>query len=73
MIKHPEVQKKAQAEIDRVIGYGQLPTFADRIALPYIDCVIKETLRWGSLLPIGVPHRLLEDDYHDGSILPRSV
>lgn len=36
LILNPEVQRKAQAEIDTVVGHGRLPTFADRDSLPYI-------------------------------------
>jgi len=71
MVKFPEIQKKAQAEIDRIVGRGRLPTFADRAELPYIDCVIKETLRWKIISPLGVPHHLLEDDYYNGYWIPR--
>ncbi|KAG8901703.1 hypothetical protein FRC00_005286, partial [Tulasnella sp. 408] len=40
------VQKKAQAEIDRVIGPSRLPTFEDQPNLPYLHAVMLETLRW---------------------------
>ena len=46
MIRHPEVAKKAQAEIDEIIGNEQLPSLADRASLPYIDCILKEVLRY---------------------------
>lgn len=46
LAKHPEVQKKAQAEIDRVCGTERAPQFSDFEALPYINCIIKEGLRW---------------------------
>jgi cytochrome P450 len=46
LAKHPEVQKKAQAEIDRVCGVEQAPEFSDFESLPYINCIIKEGLRW---------------------------
>ena len=45
MIRHPEVAKKAQAEIDEVIGSDQLPSLEDRVYLPYIDCILKEVMR----------------------------
>ena len=45
MIHHPEVAKKAQGEIERVLGKDQLPTLADRPDLPYIDCIVKEVMR----------------------------
>jgi len=67
---YPEVQKKAQEEIDRVVGHIRLPTFEDRVDLPYIDCIIKETLRWYPAVPLGLPHQLLEDDYYEGYYIP---
>lgn len=53
MALHPEVQKKAQAELDQVLG-GRLPEFADRPNLPYINAVIKETGRWQPVAPLGI-------------------
>lgn len=35
MIQYPHVLKKAQEEIDRVVGNDRLPTFADRPNLPF--------------------------------------
>lgn len=49
---YPEVQKKAQAEIDNAIGH-RLPTMADRPQLAYIDAIIKEVSRWHMLGPFG--------------------
>lgn len=46
MIQHPEVQKKAQEELDRHLGQGQLPEYGDEEALPYCTAIIKELLRW---------------------------
>lgn len=46
MVHHPEVAKKAQAEIESVLGKDQLPTLNDRPDLPYIDCIVKEVMRW---------------------------
>ena len=45
MVLHPEEAKKAQEEIDRVVGPNRLPDLQDRPSLPYIDCIIKETAR----------------------------
>ena len=46
MLHAPDVHKKAQEELSRVVGNDRLPTFADRASLPYIECIVKETLRW---------------------------
>jgi Cytochrome P450 len=53
MSLYPEVQKKAQAEIDAVIGPNRLPDFQDRPSLPYINAVVKESSRWNLVLPLG--------------------
>jgi hypothetical protein len=50
---YPEVQKRAQAQIDSVISRDRLPTFEDRSHLPYIEAICKELLRWQTLLPLG--------------------
>lgn len=42
---HPEVQEKAQREIDAVCGAERLPTFSDFKKMPYINCIIKESQR----------------------------
>ena len=42
-----DVQKRCQAQIDKVVGSGRLPEAADRGSLPLIECVMKETFRSG--------------------------
>lgn len=46
MTIYPEVLKKAQAEIDAVVGHERLPTMGDRDALPYVNAICSELLRW---------------------------
>ena len=53
MALYPEVQKKAQAEIDAVVGPDRLPGFEDRPSLPYINAVVKELMRWNLVAPLG--------------------
>ena len=55
MALYPEVQKKAQAEIDTVVGPKRLPDFHDRPSLPYINAVVKEASRWNLISPLGMP------------------
>ena len=50
---HPDVQRKAQAEIDAVVGQDRLPNFSDQAKLPYVNAIIKETLRWHPIFPAG--------------------
>jgi len=53
MAKHPEVQEKAQAELDAVVSQDRLPEYADRVGLPYIEAIISELLRWQPVFPLG--------------------
>lgn len=54
MVLNPEVQAKAQEEIDAVLGPGTLPTMADKDRLPYINLLIMELLRWHPTVPSGM-------------------
>ena len=53
MVLYPEVQAKAKAELDAVVGSERLPCFNDRDSLSYINAVWKEVLRWHSVAPLG--------------------
>ncbi|GBE82456.1 Multifunctional cytochrome P450 monooxygenase af510 [Sparassis crispa] len=70
MVLHPEVYKKVQEEMDRVVGHSRLPDFDDRDSLPYLECVLKEVYRWNVPVPLGVPHQLMQDDEYCGYHIP---
>ena len=54
MTLYPDAQRKAQAEIDAVVGHDRLPTFRDRDKLPYVNALCKELLRWVPAAPFSV-------------------
>lgn len=54
MSLYPDVQKKAQDEIDSVIGNDRLPRFEDRDNLPYVDALVKEVFRFHPVAPLGM-------------------
>ncbi|KAF7296433.1 Cytochrome P450 [Mycena chlorophos] len=70
MLAYPEAQKKAQAELDEVLGHGNLPTFSDQAALPYTTALVKEVLRWRAVTPLGVPHFVDVEDEYAGYRIP---
>ena len=72
MALHPEIQKKAQADIEKVAP-NRLPTFDDYDSLPYIKAIIKEILRWGTIAPLGLPHRVMEDDVYGSYFIPKGA
>ncbi|KAK0421452.1 cytochrome P450 [Armillaria borealis] len=67
---YPEVQAKAQAELDAVVGHARLPNFDDRAQLPHINAVVLEALRWNPALPMGVAHRCVKEDVYRGYHIP---
>ncbi|KAG9218210.1 hypothetical protein CCMSSC00406_0005891 [Pleurotus cornucopiae] len=71
MLLYPEVQRKAQEELDRVVGLGNIPTFEDRESLPYIDAIFRELLRWRPPAAIGVPHSSTKDDIYRDYYIPK--
>lgn len=71
MLVRPDVMQRAQAEIDAVIGRDHLPTIEDRDRLPYVQALYLETLRWQQAAPLGMPHRVTEDDLYEGYYLPK--
>ena len=70
MALNPDIQRKAQAELDAVIGPDRLPDHNDRASLPYIDAIAKESLRWQNVLPFSLPHLSTEDIEYNGYFIP---
>ncbi|EIW85639.1 cytochrome P450 [Coniophora puteana RWD-64-598 SS2] len=73
MLKNPEVQRRAQKELDSVTGGTRLPEYADRPNLPYIESILKESLRWLPVAPLGVPHRVFKDDTYRDKLIPKNT
>ncbi|KAF7341639.1 Cytochrome P450 2B11 [Mycena sanguinolenta] len=61
-ILYPEWIPRAQREIDVIVGEDRLPSFKDRPHLPYIEAIVRETLRWRPVARFGVPHQSTADD-----------
>ncbi|KAI0288266.1 cytochrome P450 [Russula brevipes] len=71
MTLFPDIQRKAQDEIDRVIGSDRLPELADRHSLPYVSALQSEIYRWRPVGRIGVPHKTTASDIYKGYYLPK--
>ncbi|KAI8666856.1 hypothetical protein NCS57_00912600 [Fusarium keratoplasticum] len=74
MCVFPEVQRKAQEELDRVVGQDRYPEWADEEHLPYIRAVVSETLRWRTVTILGgIPHAPIRDDEYNGYFIPKDT
>ncbi|KAJ8088036.1 hypothetical protein PM082_013587 [Marasmius tenuissimus] len=70
----PQVQRKAQAEIDLFSeAKERWPGIQERDQFPYLRALIKEIFRWGVVAPLGIPHRLTEDMTYDNYVIPRDT
>ncbi|KAJ7195215.1 cytochrome P450 [Mycena pura] len=70
ILSNPEAQKKAQAEIDAVVGTDRLPDWHDEPNLPYVAALMRESMRWMNVTPIAIPHYLAVEDEYKGYRLP---
>jgi len=73
MLVYPDVQKKAQEELDRIVGCDRLPEYEDRASLPYIEALYREVLRWRPVAPLGIPHAITADDIYKGYFIPKGT
>ncbi|GJM98688.1 hypothetical protein PR202_ga15718 [Eleusine coracana subsp. coracana] len=70
LLKKPEVIAKATEELDRVIGRNRWVTEKDMPHLPYVDAIVKETMRLHPVAPMLVPRLSREDTTVAGYDIP---
>ncbi|RDX66635.1 Licodione synthase, partial [Mucuna pruriens] len=70
LLNHPKVFKKAQEEVDKVIGNKRLVCEADSPNLPYIHAIIKEIMRLHPPLPM-IMRKGIEDCMVNGNMIPK--
>ena len=66
----PDLQKRAHEELDRVVGPHRLPTMDDIEFLPFVQAATMEAMRLHPVLPLSVPHAVIEDDEYNGYFIP---
>ncbi|KAF9261282.1 cytochrome P450 [Marasmius fiardii PR-910] len=74
MALHPEAQKKAQAEIDQIVGsQPRLPEVDELPHLHYLYAIMKEVLRYAPVANIALPHRVIREDEYKGYRIPKDA
>eukprot|EP00253_Pinus_taeda_P004453 PITA_04453 len=72
-IRNPRIMKKAQAELDEVIGTGRRVEETDIDRLPYLHAVVKETFRLHPPAPLLIPHRAESSCEVAGYMIPKDT
>ncbi|XP_039171935.1 cytochrome P450 81Q32 [Eucalyptus grandis] len=73
MLNHPEILKKAQAEIDEVVGHDRIVDESDLPKLSYLHCIMNETMRMYPVGPLLIPHESAEECCVGGYRVPRGT
>ncbi|KAM1228187.1 hypothetical protein ACFX2J_007311 [Malus domestica] len=72
LLRHPQVMKKLQKELENVVGLNRMVEESDLEKLEYLDMVVKETLRLHPAVPLLLPHLSIEDCTVDGYHIPKN-
>lgn len=73
MSAFPDVQRKAQREIDSIVGNDRLVSYDDQDSLPYLQALCREVLRFRPVLPLCVFHAATADDVYQGYFIPKGA
>nr|CAD7202210.1 unnamed protein product [Timema douglasi] len=73
LVHYPEIQIKAQKEIDDVVGRDRTPSLDDKSSLPYIEAIQREVHRRQSLAPLSILRRCTEDTTLGGYFIPKNT
>ncbi|KAH7925854.1 cytochrome P450 [Leucogyrophana mollusca] len=73
MVLNPHVQERANVEIESIVGTDRLPDFGDRPSLPYVEAILRETLRFYPVSPLGIPHASVNSDTYEGYHIPKGT
>ncbi|XP_012068267.2 cytochrome P450 81Q32 [Jatropha curcas] len=73
LLNNPNTLIKARAEIDKNIGESKLIEESDLSKLPYLHCIITETLRMQPAAPLILPHESSEQCTVGGFYVPRGT
>nr|AUR26645.1 cytochrome P450 oxidase 76B10-like protein [Platycodon grandiflorus] len=71
VLRNPEIMMKVKLELDEVIGKGKILKEADISRLPYLQCIVKETLRLHPPGPFLVPRKVESNVEVNSYIVPK--
>ncbi|OEL17124.1 Flavonoid 3'-monooxygenase [Dichanthelium oligosanthes] len=71
LIRHPDILRQAQEELDAVVGRGRLVSESDLPRLPFFAAVVKETFRLHPSTPLSLPRMAAQECEVAGCRVPK--
>ncbi|KAH7064128.1 putative cytochrome P450 oxidoreductase [Paraphoma chrysanthemicola] len=71
LAKNPHIQKKAQVEVDAVCGCTGVPAWSDLSQLPYINAIVKESMRWRPVRNAYEHSNVPKDGFYEDMLIPK--
>ncbi|GAB2291359.1 hypothetical protein Dimus_025617 [Dionaea muscipula] len=73
LLHHPDKMEKAKQELKEIIGKGNMVEEAEVAKLPYLQAIVKETLRLHSPIPMLAPRKAADDIEIGGFVIPKDT
>ncbi|KAM9477418.1 cytochrome P450 1B1 [Clarias gariepinus] len=73
LVRYPDIQKRIQEEVDKVVDRSHLPSFEDLPRLPYVMAFIYEMMRFSSFIPVTIPHSTTTNTSINGYHIPKDT
>ncbi|KAK2460404.1 hypothetical protein APHAL10511_007569 [Amanita phalloides] len=73
LAKYPHALKKAQEEVDRVVGLDRMPMLSDMSSLPYVNAILEECNRLHPIAPLNLPHEMVCDEVVNSVLYPKDA
>ncbi|CAI9299765.1 unnamed protein product [Lactuca saligna] len=73
VLRNPHIMTKAKHELEEVIGKGKIVEESDILNLPYLWCIVKETLRIHPPVPLLIPRKIHSEVKLNGFIVPKGT
>uniref|UniRef100_A0A0K0EZ50 Cytochrome P450 18a1 (inferred by orthology to a D. melanogaster protein) n=1 Tax=Strongyloides venezuelensis TaxID=75913 RepID=A0A0K0EZ50_STRVS len=73
IMKHLDIQKKLQDEVDNVIGRDRLVQLSDKVKMPYMNAFINEGQRYANIVPFPPSHKCTKDSVINGHSIPKDM
>lgn len=73
LILNPDCMRRVQRDLDETVGRGRLPTLDDRQRLPYVEAMLRESLRLDTLVPSNIAHCALEETTVGEYVIPKGA